>query len=55
MLLLASGLEGVVDVAAGEGVPVARIVALRSATICRLDLIRLRALPLGGTRGSELG
>jgi nucleoside-diphosphate-sugar epimerase len=45
-LLLASGIEGAINVASGAGVPVARIAGLLGDMLRRPDLIRLGALPL---------
>ena len=45
-LLLASEVEGAVNVASGEGVPLVRIAGLLGDIIGRADLIQLGALPL---------
>jgi len=53
-LLLASEVQGAVNVASGEGVAVARIAALLGAIIGRPDLIELGVLPLPRTEPPAL-
>jgi nucleoside-diphosphate-sugar epimerase len=53
-LLLASEVEGAVNVASGEGVAVARIAELLGAIVGRPDLIELGALPLPSTEPPAL-